>query len=192
MAQSTTDRRVRRTKAQLRAALNRLLLEKSPEEITVTEQTRLADVNRGTFNCHYKDVADMVEQIEQELFAEFAQLMDSYSATALRHGLRPILEDVFSFIRRNFDLLPIRTLKEQSAFLERFKSLLREKVSREWNGLYSFTNTDQREYYLSCLVGGVVGMVQLWLEGERKESPQEMAALAEALILQGIQPLGTL
>lgn len=190
MEHPATDRRVRRTKAQLRAALNQLLLEKSPEEITVTELTQLADVNRGTFYCHYKDVADMVEQMEGDIFTEFAQLMDSYSATALRQGLRPILEDVFSFIQRNFDLVPIRTLKEQTAFLEQFKALLREKVSREWNGLYSFTDTDQREYYLSFLVGGVVGMVQLWLEGARKESPQEMAALAESMILRGIQPLG--
>lgn len=191
MEQSASDRRVRRTKAQLRSALNRLLLEKPPEAITVTELTRLADVNRGTFYCHYKDVADMVEQMEGELFAEFARLMDSYSATALRQGLRPILEDVFSFIQRNFDLVPLRTMKDRSAFLEQLKALLREKVSREWSGLYSFSDTEQREFYLSFLVGGVVGMVQLWLESGRRESPQEMAALAEALILRGIQPLGT-
>lgn len=189
MEQSATDRRIRRTKAQLRAALNQLLLEKSPKEITVTELTRLADVNRGTFYCHYKDVADMVEQMEGEIFAEFTQLMDSYSATALRQGLGPILEDVFSFIQRNFDLVHVRSLTERSAFLEQFKSLLREKVSREWNGLYSFTDTDQREYYLSFLVGGVVGMVQFWLEGGQKESPQEMARMSESLILRGIQPL---
>lgn len=191
MEQSASDRRVRRTKAQLRSALNQLLLEKPPEAITVTELTRLADVNRGTFYCHYKDVADMVEQMEGELFAEFARLMDSYSATALRQGLRPILEDVFSFIQRNFDLVPLRTMKDRSAFLEQLKALLREKVSREWSGLYSFSDTEQREFYLSFLVGGVVGMVQLWLESGRRESPQEMAALAEALILRGIQPLGT-
>lgn len=189
MESSATDRRVRRTKAQLRSALNQLLLEKSPEEITVTELTRLADVNRGTFYCHYKDVADMVEQTEKEIFAEFARLMDAYSAKDLRQGLGPILEDVFSYIQRSFGPVPVYALKEDSAFLDRFKTLLREKVSREWNGLYSFTGTEQREFYLSFLVGGVVGLIQLWLESGQKESPQEMAALAESMILHGIQPL---
>ena len=64
MERATPDRRIRRTKAQLCAALNQLLAEKPPEEITVTELTRLADVNRGTFYSHYKDVPDMVEQME--------------------------------------------------------------------------------------------------------------------------------
>ena len=191
MGSSATDRRVRRTKAQLRAALNQLLLEKSPEEITVTELTQLADVNRGTFYCHYRDVPDMVAQMESELFAEFTRLMDAYSAKELRQGLGPILEDVFFFIQRNVGPVPIHALRQEPAFLERFKTLLREKVSREWNGLYSFTDSEQRELYLSFLVGGVVGLIQLWMESGQKESPQEMAALTEALILHGIQPLGT-
>ena len=85
--------------------------------------------------------------------------------------------------------LPPCMLRQEPAFLERFKALLREKVSREWNGLYSFTDTEQREFYLSFLVGGVVGLIQLWMESGQKESPQEMAALAESMILHGIQPL---
>ena len=192
MERATPDRRIRRTKAQLCAALNQLLAEKPPEEITVTELTRLADVNRGTFYSHYKDVPDMVEQMEAELFAEFAQLMDAYSAKELRQGLGPILEDVFSYIQRSFGPVPIHALKADPAFLARVKGLLREKVTREWNGLYSFTDTEQREFYLTFLVGGVVGLIQLWMEGGRTESPQKMAALTESLILHGIQPQGKL
>lgn len=190
MGEAISDRRVRRTKAQLRAALIQLLMEKPPEEITVTELTRRADVNRGTFYCHYRDVPDMLEQMEREFFAELSGLMNAYSAQELRQGIGPILEDVFLFIQRNAGLIPIRILKERPAFLEQIKALLREKVTREWNGLYSFTDTEQLEFYLSFLVGGVAGMIQVWLETGRKESPQEMAALNEALILRGIQPLG--
>lgn len=190
MEGSAQDRRVRRTKAHLRAALNQLLTEKPPEEITVTELARRADVNRGTFYCHYRDVPDMLEQMEQELFTEFAGLMNAYSAQELRQGIGPILEDVFLFIQRNAGPVPIRALKERPAFLDRFKALLREKVTREWNGLYSFTDTEQLEFYLAFLVGGVVGMIQVWLETGGQESPQRMAALNEALILRGIQPLG--
>ena len=190
MGEAISDRRVRRTKAQLRAALIQLLTEKPPEEITVTELTRRADVNRGTFYCHYRDVPDMLEQMEREFFAELSGLMNAYSAQELRQGIGPILEDVFLFIQRNAGLIPIRILKERPAFLEQIKALLREKVTREWNGLYSFTDTEQLEFYLSFLVGGVAGMIQVWLETGRKESPQEMAALNEALILRGIQPLG--
>ena len=43
------DRRVKRTKKALHDALLTLLNEKSINEITVTELTSLADVNRATF-----------------------------------------------------------------------------------------------------------------------------------------------
>ena len=62
------DRRVRRTKAQLRQALTELLREKDLRSITVRELTERADVNRGTFYAHYKDIYDMLEQCEAQLF----------------------------------------------------------------------------------------------------------------------------
>ena len=43
------DRRVRKTKKSLRDSLFVLLQEKNISQITVTELTRLADVNRSTF-----------------------------------------------------------------------------------------------------------------------------------------------
>ena len=65
------DRRVRRTREQLKRALTQLLLEKPVREITVRELTDRADVNRGTFYAHYTDLYDMLEQMENELLEAF-------------------------------------------------------------------------------------------------------------------------
>ena len=54
MEQSSTDRRVRKTKKQLRLALMELLAEKSAKSISVRELTERADINRGTFYIHYR------------------------------------------------------------------------------------------------------------------------------------------
>lgn len=186
------DRRVRRTRAQLRSALTELLGEKSVEEITVTELTERADVNRGTFYCHYKDIYDMLDQLEEETFREFTALMDSYSANELRHGLRPILEDLFRFIQRNLDLAgPLLGLRQRTAFLDRVMGVVREKVSREWSGLYRFRSGTEREHILSFLMGGVMGLIRSWLENGGRESGEEMAALAEGLMLRGLAPMET-
>ena len=45
--EKTVDRRVRKTKNQLRQGLARLMLKKSLKEITVKELTDLVDMNRG-------------------------------------------------------------------------------------------------------------------------------------------------
>ena len=61
------DRRVRKTKTQLKAGLAGLLKEKGINEITVTELTEQVDINRSTFYLHYRDIYDMMEKIENEL-----------------------------------------------------------------------------------------------------------------------------
>ena len=63
-----TDRRVRRTRSLLLDAFFSLLESKSYKDITVKELCDVADINRGTFYLHFKDIYDMVEQIEQEIF----------------------------------------------------------------------------------------------------------------------------
>ena len=54
------DRRVRKTKAQLRAGLARLMQKKSIKEITVKELVEEVDINRSTFYLHYTDIYQML------------------------------------------------------------------------------------------------------------------------------------
>ena len=67
MEQSGTDRRVRKTKSQLRLALMELLVEKSAKNISVRELAERADINRGTFYIHYRDVGDLLQRLEDEM-----------------------------------------------------------------------------------------------------------------------------
>ena len=74
---NNTDRRVKRTKKALRDALFTLLEQKSINEITVTELTTLADVNRATFYFYYTDLIDMLQQIQNETYQAFKEIIDS-------------------------------------------------------------------------------------------------------------------
>ena len=72
------DRRVRKTKAQLRAGLARLMQKKSIKEITVKELVDEVDINRSTFYLHYSDIYQMLESIETELMDEIAQVIEEH------------------------------------------------------------------------------------------------------------------
>lgn len=56
MKEEILDRRVRKTRRQLKECLTRLLKGKKIQDITVRELAEMADINRGTFYLHYKDV----------------------------------------------------------------------------------------------------------------------------------------
>ena len=133
----------------------------------------------------------MVEQLEEELFEEFEGLLDAYPASQLRCGLRPILQDMFDFVIRNADII-ISTLGSggEKAFLSKLTVLVQERVVREWSALYHFESEARRDYCLAFIVGGVVSLIERWAAGRGTESAGEMAALAEEMILRGIEPLG--
>lgn len=187
MAQERSDRRVRRTRAQLRQALTQLLLEKELRSITVRELTDRADVNRGTFYAHYRDIYDLLEQTENELFQELEAVLDAYSSEHIRQDTLPILQDVFRFVCRNQSLCQVfLDRQEADRFFQRLNSLIFRKCRQEWSGVFPFPDPGVQNYALEFVVAGIVGMVRTWSLGGFRQSPEDMAQLANRLILRGI------
>ena len=186
MAEKKPDRRVRRTRMLLRQALTELLETKDARSITVQELTDRADLNRGTFYAHYRDVYDMMEKMEQELFDEISRLLDSYSPEELT-DLTPVLTDVFRFVAKNKDLLPV-FLERQATdhFLLGLNQLIFDRCLYRWSGLFGLGRDSTSVYRLEFVVSGMVGLVRVWIERGFREPPEEMAALTGQMIQSGL------
>ena len=64
------DLRIQRTKAAIKSAFLELRAEKPVEKITVTELTKLANINKATFYLHYSDIYALSDEIEDSLIDE--------------------------------------------------------------------------------------------------------------------------
>ena len=180
------DRRIRKTKQVLRQSFASLLAEKPLEDITVKELTERADINRGTFYCHYKDIYDLKDQIERELFDEFVAVIDGYGVDNLRRELRSVMTDVFRFLQRNKEFgTIISAYKTDSLFFSWVRSEIFRRGLSEWQRIYGFQDSIQWDYYLDFVVAGCVTMLQSWIQKGMRESPEEMGALSERFILYG-------
>lgn len=180
------DRRIRKTKQVLRQSFASLLAEKPLEDITVKELTERADINRGTFYCHYKDIYDLKDQIERELFDEFVAVIDGYGVDNLRRELRSVMTDVFRFLQRNKEFgTIISAYKTDSLFFAWVRSEIFRRGLSEWQRIYGFQDSIQWDYYLDFVVAGCVTMLQSWIQKGMRESPEEMGALSERFILYG-------
>lgn len=190
MNEETMDRRVRKTREALRRCLTTLLQKKKIQEITVRELAEMADINRGTFYLHYKDVYDLMEQMENELMAELEQMLDYYRVPDLK--TRPFLffSDLYPLIQNNADIITCLLGENGDLnFVNRMKNILRERCLKRWLDLKYSADTESLEAYSAFIVSGCVGIVQYWLESGMRESPQRMAEVTEEFILKGLQVL---
>ncbi|MEW2359647.1 TetR-like C-terminal domain-containing protein [Spirillospora sp. NPDC029432] len=101
------DRRVRRTRAALRAALLELIAERPLNRIAVSDVAKRADVNRSTFYEHYDGVhelaADACTRMFDELIAAAPVLLPADDPAGQRRGLDE-LAAVFAHIAAHADL----------------------------------------------------------------------------------------
>lgn len=185
-----TDRRVRRTKALLIQALVTLLEARSFKDITVKDLCETADINRGTFYLHYKDIYDMIEQIEKDFMEQLEMMISSHTLEELNANPYMLIYDIFQFTSENASLC--KTLLSQNgdiSFLMKIKNLCLDRFIEVCNFSSHVEDRTRIEYSYNFIASGCIGLVESWLFSERSESPEEMAALANSIITSGIQSL---
>ena len=77
-----------RSRKLINEALADLLTEKPLDKITVTDVVSRADINRGTFYAHYKDIPDVVDHLIQQTFAAIRDAMIAQTATEANLALK--------------------------------------------------------------------------------------------------------
>ena len=189
----STDRRSVRTRRALRHALAQEIAATGDlSRVTVTAVTERAGVTRRTFYSHFKDIPDLVNQIEGETLAELrAPLallatchLDELRA-ALAHGdPAPGAEALLAAVRDRADYLrPLLGNGGDPAFAERLKSLAHDVLStRATDGLDLRALGPFFDYYLTFAISAEVGVLLRWLDGGCAQSPATMARLMTALM----------
>ncbi len=193
MTEKKEDRRVRRTKKLLTQGLTELMQEKPLQDITVRELAERVDVNRGTFYLYYRDIFDMLTQVEEDLFSKFDQIVVSHKDDVMFSHTLPFLEDLFNFIQENSEMCAV-LLGEHGdmAFVQRLNHVVHEKCMADWQLIRHPCSQDEFTYRYDFVVFGCIGLIRTWLSRHCQESTSYMANLANDMILRGSIPLNEL
>jgi AcrR family transcriptional regulator len=171
------DKRIRRTKKLLRQALTMLMQQKDFQSITVTDVVREADINRGTFYAHYRDVYDLREQIENEMIQDFramiADLRPSETAT-----LQPVLRRAMDYLEENREVV-IELVKVGSG-----KGFGRKMIHvMEECRLENLPFRSTEDIYVARFVAtGMVGMLEKWIAEPHPIPKSEMIVLMTKIL----------
>ncbi len=181
---TSVDRRVRKTKYVLRKTLTKLLLTKDIKDITVKELTEKADVNRGTFYLHYKDIYDMYEQIQKEIFEELRHIIEKHLSQHDNSGLSSLVSEIFDLLSKNRELALVILNSADGKLLTGIIESAKPKTEEDWLVLLGDIKPELYEHYYTYITSGCVGLIRNWLSGGMHEPPHVMAKIAEDLISQ--------
>lgn len=182
MEEKREDRRVRKTKRLLRQGLSQLMMQKKIKDISVRELAELVDINRGTFYIHYRDIYDMVAQIENEMYEDFKRILESHVVPTDEGSLR-FLIDFYTYISANHEMVAaLLSSNGDIAFLTRIQDMLHVRAMKILGQRYPEQNTRDFEFFYDFVTAGTVQLLNTWLTRETHKTPQEMADLTIRLI----------
>ena len=186
MTANVTDRRVRRTKKLLLQGLAQLMQQKQVKDITVRELSDLVDINRGTFYLYYRDIFDMVEQVEKELLEKFDGIIEKIKDTNAADQKQSFLNEMFSFIMENKEMCKVLLGKNGDiVFLQRLKNIVHEKCRSNAMEFRYDIKGSEFDYRYGFVAFGIMGLIHCWLERDCEEPAEYMATLADQIIQSG-------
>ncbi len=172
-----------RSRKLIQMALADLLHEKPLDKITVSDVVRRAEINRGTFYAHYKDIPDVIHHLIGEIFSSIReQVLDApigltdLSHAVLRH-IQMILESDLDFFRKVM-ASSASVLIEQ----ELVKLVLDYLIQNE----QKFSTQEHDQYLLTIhfCAGGLTNLYWEWIAGNIDLSLEELTERAEVLLNQ--------
>lgn len=183
MADRTDDRRVRKTKKALRQGLVSLLSRKNLKDISVRELTDEADLHRGTFYVHYRDIYDLYDRTWREMLEEVKTIFLQHPPEELRASPGPLFQAIMEYAWENRDLCQMFFGPHgDQALVRELENVVEEKCVQDWPVLFPHRDTPDSEYLRIFMVDGCMGVVRRWVAQGMAKSPQEMAQLLDVLI----------
>lgn len=177
------DRRIRRTKKLIGQALSELMNEKDIKNITVKDIADRADVNRGTFYLHYKDVYDLLSQIEDDMIRIFTETIDRHHITAKDKTTFPIIDQMLDYVFENMELCKALFLSSSGGvFQEKFQNVIIQKGFEIQKCLSGRGSTKHNEYIFCFMATGITGIVKKWFSDSEAMSKKDISIMLDALI----------
>lgn len=153
-------------------------------KITVSLITKEAGYNRGTFYEYFKDIPDLLEQIEDGLMDDLSNRMTDIFDRGLPFNLQTFSQECASILLE-FDDKLFYLLSEHGdpSFSYRFKN----KFINEITNHFDFGEKDcYKNYIIAYCYSALTGLRLYWYENGKKLSFEEVVKITQGLIATGL------
>ncbi|TDY55555.1 TetR/AcrR family transcriptional regulator [Bacillus subtilis] len=180
------DRRSIKTKSAIKHAFLELLQEKEINKITVSELSKEADIGRGTFYLHYKDVFDLYEQIEDEIFQQLGSIYDASFPSDDPLNILTFIEKTTEYIYQNVEIFTLLTKPKMNVLsINKLKEFFKTKMIEELSMIQSAKSiTEIEKFETTFIVSGVVEIIEEWINNGMIKTPTCISNNIHQLLLK--------
>lgn len=186
------DRRVQKSKRNIKYALIELIQEHELGEISVYDITEKADIGRGTFYLHFQDKFDLFEKYVDELLNELIltikpskQEKEEILNSKRKHPeAKERYQQLFKHFQRNASFYQAMfSYKGGPYFYNRFLEELKKYFCQEFQEFQIkeliTMNQDVLVYFIAY---AFFGIVNYWVTNGMVEAPEEMGFQLDTLL----------
>lgn len=178
-----------RSRKLIKTAFMELATEKEISKITVKDIADRADINRGTFYAHYRDVYDVLEQIEDEAIENLGHFLDNLNNTVEHIG--DIMHPIDCYLNKDINLSQrLLNSRESEMFFKKLHKVFREKLLSNERYTKMFEDDPlSQEICTTFITYGCAGVLQNCMQHRDLYSPESINYALNQFIEGGITAL---
>lgn len=181
-----TDLRVIKTRQTIRSALISLMSEKELSDITISELSERAQINRKTFYRHYGAISDVITEFEDELLSDFADILKTSNTSIFDIG--SVLREISALISGNQEYF-VKLLKLNPELFSsgRVKAMLRRAVEIALRDVCRISDEQTLRALSEFTTSGVLSLYSAWFDAGCMGSLDAITDIANRMTMSGLK-----
>lgn len=160
----------KKTTTKIKLTLLELLTEKDLSKINITDLVKMAGIYRATFYLHYKNLNDVILDIEQDVYNCYNTIREKVSQIDIYHNMSILIEMIGEYIQLDKKYLKvIINTKSFNRLTLQLKELLYDIVIDNFTKFGHMRQDDEFMLNISMFTGGLIFAYRDWINDMHME-----------------------
>ena len=171
-------------------AFFKLVKEKKPDRITVSDITKTAGIARSTFYNHYQDIPSLISAVEDKTIHDVFSMMENFQPKNDRDICSSYFLTLCRYTMENPFLSGLLSTPHGNDLFEKMLTMLHHYVTETTSNSRPDRHTKEEvSYVITCAIGSTIGVLHKWSRDNFNLAPEVIADILSEIFLSGMLPL---
>ena len=171
-------------------AFFKLVKEKKPDRITVSDIIKTAGIARSTFYNHYQDIPSLISAVEDKTIHDVFSMMENFQPKNDRDICSSYFLTLCRYTMENPFLSGLLSTPHGNDLFEKMLTMLHHYVTETTSNSRPARHTKEEvSYVITCAIGSTIGVLHKWSRDNFNLAPEVIADILSEIFLSGMLPL---